>query len=879
MNTSGQGAAAPMTSGTSGDGRMRNAARIIIVGSVAFTFISYWRTAAVVLCDLASTAYYIGGIVEQSIGPAAPWFILAVMIFSYAVRSVYIESCSLFVRGGVYRVVKEAMGGFLAKLSVSALMFDFILTGPISAVSAGQYIIGLGVELVVHFTDVKLDKETKDLWKNWGSVVIATVVTLYFFRQNLLGIHESSDKALKIMIATTIMGVVVGIWCGVTLIVDGPRNSVPLQPDFHPHPNYNKIDLVTQQPVMEDPTGFLTKTPLGDELRELSKPGSNWLGFIGLLGFGIAFSHSILAMSGEETLAQVYREVESPKMPNFKKAAFIVFIYSLLLTGGISFLAVLLIPNNVRMPDYGDNLIGGLAMNVVGPIELRLLLNAFVVTIGSLILAGAVNTAIIGSNGVLNRVAEDGVMPDWFLKPHPKYGTTHRILYLILALQLFTIFASQGDVLLLGEAYAFGVVWSFVFQALAMVVLRFTHREARAFKVPFNWRIGNIEIPLGLIAVFLVLATAAIINLLTKEIATIWGTACTGAFLTIFMASEYAHERKRRGLKHEHMEQFNQEQADQIDATELGLARPYRKLVAIRSTQNLFMLDKALLEADPATTDVVVMTAKNLKGDASYMDRADLDPYDQELMTAVVQRAEKIGKQVHPLIVPTNNPLHAVLKTAKELKAQELVMGASNVYSADEQLDQISLYWINLNDGQAAPLSVRLLGKDRDVHFDLGGGNRIPKIGERRARSVAELRAAGVGVDRVLLVSQDSADSLDLFEAVLTMLDPAVQLGLVLPPPAAAHVGNGQDIRGLAEERSKQVGRDVAILSVQGDLGSEVVRLAREGGHDLIVLAPADDLTSGGRLQLTPWMEHVLRNAHCRVLVAATVAVPQVAAE
>src|SRR5580693_7760844 len=124
-------------------GGIRSAARIIIVGSVAFTFISYWRTAAVVLCDLASTAYYIGGIVEQAIGPAAPWFILAVMIFSYAVRSVYIESCSLFVRGGVYRVVKEAMGGFLAKLSVSALMFDYILTGPTSGVSAGQYLMGL----------------------------------------------------------------------------------------------------------------------------------------------------------------------------------------------------------------------------------------------------------------------------------------------------------------------------------------------------------------------------------------------------------------------------------------------------------------------------------------------------------------------------------------------------------------------------------------------------------------------------------------------------------------------------------------------------------------------------------------------------------------
>src|SRR5207249_3455585 len=160
---------------------------------------------------------------------------------------------------------------------------------------------------------------------------------------------------------------------------------------------------------------------------------------VGFVGIFIAFGHSILAMSGEETLAQVYREVESPKLSNFKKAAFIVFIYSLVLTAGISFLAVLLIPDRVRMKEYSDNLIGGLAMSVWGPQWARLLLNGFVVVVGSLILAGAVNTAIIGSNGVLNRVAEDGVMPDWFLKPHPHYGTTYRVLYLITGLQLFTI--------------------------------------------------------------------------------------------------------------------------------------------------------------------------------------------------------------------------------------------------------------------------------------------------------------------------------------------------------------------------------------------------------------------------------------------------------
>src|SRR3954451_19696862 len=107
--------------------RLAQGAGIIIVSSVMFTFIGYWRTAAVVLCDLASTSYYIGAIVELSVGPAAPWFILGVMCFSYAVRWVYIESCTLFVRGGVYRVVREAMGPFMAKFAVSALLFDYIL--------------------------------------------------------------------------------------------------------------------------------------------------------------------------------------------------------------------------------------------------------------------------------------------------------------------------------------------------------------------------------------------------------------------------------------------------------------------------------------------------------------------------------------------------------------------------------------------------------------------------------------------------------------------------------------------------------------------------------------------------------------------------------
>lgn len=872
------------TGGTTGNGsrtpspnssKLLRTTQVILVGSVMLSFISFWRTAAVVLCDIASTSYYIGGIVEQAIGKSAPWFILAVMIFSYAVRSVYIESCSMFVRGGVYRVVTKAMGGFLGKLSVSALMFDYILTGPISGVSAGQYLIGLGIELLKYFRpELAPNKETGDAIKAYGSAIIACMITLYFFRLNVFGIHESSEKAFRIMQATAVMGVIMAIWCATTLAVqgvaptkpgdfDGPRNTIPFRPDFNTKMNFDAGEEI-------DPLGFISETALGDRLRSND---FSWWSLIGVAGLFIAFGHSILAMSGEETLAQVYREVESPKLPNFKKAAFIVFIVSISLTATISFFAVLLIPETIRMENYSGNLIGGLAMNVIGPTWAKLILNAFVVIVGSLILSGAVNTAVIGSNGVLNRVAEDGVLPDWLLKPHPKYGTTYRILWVILILQLATIIMSRGDVIKLGEAYAFGVVWSFVFKAMSMVVLRFRDPRPREYRVPLNIPIGGgRDIPLGLILIFLVLFISAVMNILTKETATIWGLSFTACFLTVFIVSERINRRKHQhpSKPHEHLEQFNVKSSEVVSTDTLDLTKPYTKLVAIRSPYNLFMLEKALAETDPATTSVVVMTAKLLpEGDASA--RGDLDQYDQQLMTAVVERAEKAGKKVKPLIVPTNNPLHAILRLAMELKAQEVILGASNKYPADLQMEQISLYWLNLHQGEDAPLTVRLLSRDRDLYLDLSGGNRVPKISERQARSVDELRAAGVGVDRVLMVHDGTQAGSDLFQSIMTMLDSQVALGIVHVPGEDASI----DAVARDAERANDLGRDVTVHNVTpADIGQGLVELAQETHYDILILPRSNDSSAHSRS-----LDYVLKHVHCPVFLAIPPVIPDVVAK
>src|SRR5262245_25470226 len=466
--------------------------KFVVPATVMLSFISFWRAAAIVLCDLGSSAYYVGGIAEKAIGKAAPWFVLGIMLFSYAVRAVYVESCSMFVRGGVYRVVKAAMGPTAAKFSVSALLFDYVLTGPISAVSAGLYLAGLMNELEDHFHVAWLRVPAPVF-----AAVFAILVTLYFWHTNRIGIPFTSTKALRIMQITAVMVVLLISWCLVTIFSNG------------------------YQPV---PSPTLTNLHFSDEaLGWLKGTAATRIAFIAIL---IGLGHALLAMSGEESLAQVYREIESPKHKNLTRAGLVIFIFSLAFTSLVSFFAVMIIPDGER-PEYFENLISGLSMFLVGPFAAKIAFHAFVVLVGVLILSGAVNTSIIGSNGVLNRVAEDGVLPLWFREPHPNYGTTYRIITVIVGLQLATILVSRGNVYILGEAYAFGVAWSFAMKALGVVVLRFKKPDVPRWKVPLNFKVKSVEVPLGLMVITLLLFLLAGINVLTKKTATISGTAFT----------------------------------------------------------------------------------------------------------------------------------------------------------------------------------------------------------------------------------------------------------------------------------------------------------------------------------------------------------------
>jgi len=668
------------------DGSLRSstAPKVVVATTVALSFISFWRGASIVLSDLASSAFYAGGAAEHAVGKAAPWFVLGVMLFSFAVRSVYMESCSMFVRGGVYVVVHDSMGPLAAKFSVSALVFDYILTGPISVVSAGQYVAALLNEVseLLH-QSLRIDQNT-------FAAGFAVLVTIYFWWANIKGVHESSGKALRIMQITTVMVVIFLIWCPITIALKGRWNlpPAPIMSNIHFAP---------------DAEGWFA--------------GTFWLQ-IPMVVIIIAFGHSVLSMSGFETLAQVYREISYPKLKNLRITANLTCWYAVICTGVVTVFAGMIIPDAERVK-LVDNLLGGLAMSLSGPYLLRLGFHLFVVVVGGLILAGAVNTSIIGANGVLNRVAEDGVLLPWFRKPHRKFGTTFRIINLIVILQIATIIGSRGNMTILAEAYAFGVVWSFFMKSLGVLVLRF-QRTDQEYKVPLNFRIAGREIPVGLGITTAVLGFVAVANLFSKEIATKYGVAFTIVFFIVFTISERVNLR-RKGLERKGLEQFNLDHQSQI-STSLH-ARPGCVVVAVRDYHRMEHLKRVLDKTNLRRHDIVVMTVRPISTGAGEYELSEaqiFSDYEKELFSHVVEMAERSGKPVELLVVPAVNPFDALAQAATNLRASRLVTGVSARMESDELARRIGLAWESLPEPRH-PFSLEVISPDRpSIYVNLG---------------------------------------------------------------------------------------------------------------------------------------------------------------
>jgi hypothetical protein len=303
---------------------------------------------------------------------------------------------------------------------------------------------------------------------------------------------------------------------------------------------------------------------------------------------------------------------------------------------------------------------------------------------------------MIGSTGVLMRVAEDGVLTDWFRKPHKRFGTSYRIINLVTGLQLFTIIVSRGNVITLGEAYAFGVIWSFTFNALAMLVLRWKYKGERGWKVPINLKVGKTELPIGLFCVFLTLLTTAIVNLFTKSMATKSGIAFAVVFFIIFTVSERRNKKRQAMTEQQMKEHFQLEHEDTIGREALQI-RPGGVLVTMRDAANPFALKWALARTDADEQDIVVLTARMMgAGGPEYLDEQIFSEHEQMLFTKAVSVAESFGKHISLLVVPAGDVFAALVQAANSLEVTALVSGLSTKLSAQQQAYHLGQAWENL---------------------------------------------------------------------------------------------------------------------------------------------------------------------------------------
>jgi amino acid transporter len=663
---------------------MKKVKKIFILSTAVLSFISFWRAASIVITDFGSSAYYAGGIAAKSYGPAFPYFIFMVMILAGFLLMAYVESSSLFTRGGVYVVVKNAFGRTFAKLGVSSLVFDYLLTGPVSAVSAGLYIAYL-LEVILPYFKISIDLSPRFI-----SVVFSLIIIFYFWWENIKGVRESSLKNVKIVVFTSVVGFLLIVFSLYTLFKKGF-----VLPAF-------------QISFTDKSLGWIKDVGL--------KP-------VGLLGIIMAFGQSILALSGLETLAQVFREIEDPKVQNLKKSALIIFTFGILFTGLLTFFSAAIIPYDKIVNEYAENLLSGLCMELALPYSLKIIMKILVVISAFLMLVGAVNTSIVGANGILNRVAEDGILPDKIRKLHPKYGTTYIIITIITVLQSIIVILSGGNVFLLGEAYAFGVLWCLTLDVLSLIVLRIKKFGEREWKFPLNINIGRYEISLGLLLLFLLVFSLAFINLFTKKIATIAGISFS---LLLYIIFTY-FEKKEEGKVDIHDingdvedEKVNINTEDDINSLFKKLTKPNKILVPVRNPNNLSHLKYVLENFNDDDTDIVVLYIKVEKGYEIAFNYDKLTSNEKELFKNVILMAEKYGKTLNPVIIFSNDPFYIILYLAVTGGFNRICMGVSGSLGAEAQLENLAVEWgfVRPNDFNSK-IEVNIIWESRILSYSL----------------------------------------------------------------------------------------------------------------------------------------------------------------
>jgi magnesium transporter len=656
--------------------------RVVLASSTLVSYGSVWRAAVRALVELGCAGFFVAGVAWASVGSAAPWYVLAAVALSVLLRAVDVEARALFVPGGLFGLVRDALGIRAARVAVSALTIERLMLAPLAAVVAGHYLVALVPRISNALPGAR------PLTGHDGPVAVAMALLAGLWLLQRRG-RPMPDRTVNRAIGVSI-GVIVVI-AGWGLATAWVRHTG--LPPFHLPP----VALWTAATSSRPPV---------------------WIAALSaMVAFASGIGFALPALGSVDVLSQVTVDLPQPRIRNLRRIVRLAAGFGLLAAAGFAFLLVLIVPETQRATWVGAPL-AGVARSLVGPVWLRAVALIAVSAAALVMLAAAARSAAASAHGVLSRLVEEGLLDPALRALHPRFGTPWRLIDATAVVQLGVVLVSGGEVPWLARVYAIGLAWSAVLKAFALIRLRARRPGARPYRVRFNVVVGGREWPVGLWLAALGVAVPA-----TSLLAVFDGPSIAGALLLIAMTvllvvverSTLGQEAARRDL-----DEFQLLPSDDEDLTRVE-ARPGNVLVPVRRPGTLSHLTAALRAA--GDRDVVAMTVRLVGLDVP--DDPTADPHatadERRLLSAVVAVAEREARPVHLLIAPGANVFDAVVETALRLESAEIHVGESETLSADDQARLLGEAWERAPHSRGA--DVRLV-----VHHP-GGGTAAYHLG------------------------------------------------------------------------------------------------------------------------------------------------------
>jgi len=635
--------------------RSRDPIRVVLSSAALLPFMSVWRAAAFPIAQLGIGAFFIAGVVAPTLGYTAGWFVLAAAGVAALLRASEIESWAFLIPGGLVGRVKHAFGRRAGRAAMALTLVERLLLGALAAIVVGHYIADV-VVMAIAGLRFEGTLSAEDL-----ATFVAVVIVGWLWLRARIGRdidHDVWARAVWIGVAILILTMIVGV---TTIARGGTAAIAPL--------------------AVPRPEAFT----------------GQWLAHALLAGV-LGFAQALPSVGGGEALARAAHEFPPPRVPTLRRTALLTVLIGVLVTTLGTFLFVLLVPPEAQAA-WIDSPLAGLAQHLGAPAWVRGLLSIAIAGAAGMVLYPAAHAALTDAERILHRAEE--TLPGGLASLHTRFGTPTRAVDLTAAGMILAMLASGGRVTWLAHAYAIGIAGTVILAVAALLRLRRMPAHAVPFKTPANLRVRGRELPLGLFFAAVIVAGCALTMVVTGDGASIATVALVVALTSWFVV----------GARPEPDDAFEEPGTfDLLRSTDLSLdqveARPGNVLVPVRNPHALAHVTSALHAS--GDRDVVVMTVRLIESDVgeAAVESAPTK-YERQLLSEVVSVAERVGRPVRLLIVPSRSVVDAIVSTVLRLRSSDVYVGESASLSVADQARLLGEAWEEADKPE--PLDVRLV--------------------------------------------------------------------------------------------------------------------------------------------------------------------------